>query len=43
MHPTAFGARDRCFFEVILYRAPRRRVMRKPLGRSTIALLLDMP
>jgi len=31
---TAFGARDRCYFEGILCRAPRPQLKRKPLGRS---------
>jgi len=30
---TAFGARDRGFFEFILCRAPRRQLKRKTLGR----------
>ncbi len=34
MHPTAFGAQDRCYLSVIVCGAPRRRVMRKPFGRS---------
>jgi len=29
---TAFGARDRAFFEVILESAPRRQLKRRPLG-----------
>jgi hypothetical protein len=33
MQQTAFGARDRCFFSVFVCGAPRRRLMRKPLGR----------
>jgi hypothetical protein len=33
MQPTAFGTQDRWFFEAILCSAPRRRLMRKPLGR----------
>jgi len=32
MQPTAFGARDRCYFEVIVCRAPRRQLKRKTLG-----------
>ena len=32
MQPTAFGARDRCYFGIISWRAPRRRLMRNPLG-----------
>jgi len=35
---TAVGARDRGFFEVILCRAPRRQLKRKPLGRTITAL-----
>ena len=31
--PTAFGARDRGYFGVILCGAPWRRLMRNPLGR----------
>jgi len=34
MQPTAFGAQDRCFFEIILCDAPRRRLMGRPLGGS---------
>ncbi len=30
---TAFGARDRAFFEAILWSAPRRQLKRNPLGR----------
>jgi len=30
---TAFGARDRAFFEVILESAPRRQLKRNTLGR----------
>jgi hypothetical protein len=40
MHPTAFGARDRRFFEVVLCRVPRRRVMRNPLGGAPYPLKL---
>jgi len=29
---TAFGARDRCFFEGILGRAPRRQLKRRAFG-----------
>ena len=29
---TAFGARDRCFFDVVLCRAPRRQLKRNTLG-----------
>ncbi len=32
MQPTAFGAQDRCFFEISLCDAPRRRLMGRPLG-----------
>jgi hypothetical protein len=32
MQPTAFGAQDRCFFEIILCGAPRRRLMGGPFG-----------
>jgi hypothetical protein len=43
MQPTAFGARDRAFFEVISCGAPRRRLMRNPFGTrgkaSSIPLL----
>jgi len=35
---TAFGARDRCYFEAILCRAPWRQLKRRPLG-----LLLRLP
>jgi hypothetical protein len=31
---TAFGARDRAFFEVILCRAPWRQLKRRPLGQK---------
>ncbi len=30
---TAFGARDRGFFEAVLWSAPRRQLKRKTLGR----------
>jgi len=32
MQPTAFGARDRWYFTAFLCGAPRRRLMRNPLG-----------
>jgi hypothetical protein len=34
MHPTAFGARDRAFFDAFLCSAPRRRVMGRAFGGS---------
>jgi hypothetical protein len=33
---TAFGARDRGFFEVILWSAPRRQLKRRPLDGNPI-------
>jgi hypothetical protein len=32
MQPTAFGAQDRWFFEIVCFRAPRRRLMGRPFG-----------
>jgi hypothetical protein len=37
---TAFGARDRGFFEVIVCRAPQRQLKRKSFGRQPINLML---
>jgi len=34
---TAFGARDRGFFEAILWSAPWRQLKRKPLGRFVLS------
>jgi hypothetical protein len=39
MQLTAFGARDRGFFEVILRSAPRRQLKRSTLGRAIKAVL----
>ncbi len=36
MQPTAFGARDRCYFGAIPCGAPRLRLMRKTLGGSPL-------
>ena len=34
MQLTAFGAQDRCDFSALLCGAPRRQLMRKPVGRQ---------
>ena len=42
MQPTAFGARDRGFFEVILCSAPQRRLMGNPLDGSPVPTLMTI-